>query len=61
MSGECDKCSEHALKCRCARCEIDKVGCDPHGTKIKRFSVKPVESIPKAKFSIGVDHGIMYQ
>lgn len=51
MSGECHECGEHALECVCARCKIDKaanrnLGCDPSGTEIKDFYVKPMESIP---------------
>lgn len=40
MSGECPKCGEHALECNCG------IGCDPKGTKIEKYSLWPIESIP---------------
>ena len=44
MSGECDKCSEHALECKCG------IGCDPTGSKIKKYSLKPVKAIPVSQW-----------
>ena len=35
MSGECDKCGEHALECKCG------IGCDPPGSKIKCELFRP--------------------
>ncbi len=40
MSGECGKCSEHCLDCKCG------IGCDPPGSKIKRGLSRPIESLP---------------
>jgi hypothetical protein len=39
MSAECEKCGEHALECNCG------IGCNTPGSKIKKYSLKPVESI----------------
>lgn len=50
MSGECYKCGEHCLDCKCG------IGCDAPGSKIKKYSLKPVESIPiQPRTSLGID------
>lgn len=51
MSGECDKCDEHCLECKCG------IGCEAAGSKIKKYSLKPVESIPIPEKEIRVEVG----
>lgn len=39
MSGECNKCGEHALECKCG------IGCDAPRSAIKKYSLTSVETI----------------
>lgn len=57
MSGECQKCNEHCLDCKCG---VQNLGCDPKGTKLESYGKLPsFIAIPEPKEKI--DHPSHYQ